>query len=189
MIDLVGRRFGKLVVLEYAYSKGKPYWKCKCDCGNEKVINGGDLKLGKRMSCGCFTRCRRHGLSNDPRAYREYIKQCPFKRLRQRTSIAINKALHKQGTSKGGGSVWSYLDYTPQQLKEHLEQRFEPWMTWDNYGGRTNDVERTWWIDHIIPQSHFKYTSMDSDEFKQCWSLNNLQPMEKIANVSKGARI
>lgn len=54
-IDLTGRRFGRLVVLERAPSrKHKTYWKCRCDCGTEKEILRDSLLGGRTKSCGCL---------------------------------------------------------------------------------------------------------------------------------------
>ena len=54
-IDLTGQKFGRLTVIERAENKGRNVcWLCKCECGNEKVIVGGNLKSGKIMSCGCW---------------------------------------------------------------------------------------------------------------------------------------
>ena len=54
--DLSGQRFGSLTVLERAkgpqWSK-KAYYKCLCDCGNETIAQGSELKSGHRRSCGC----------------------------------------------------------------------------------------------------------------------------------------
>lgn len=51
--DLTGKRFGKLVVLELdRIERKKSYWKCKCDCGVEKVIRGDTLEVVR--SCGCI---------------------------------------------------------------------------------------------------------------------------------------
>jgi very-short-patch-repair endonuclease len=51
--DLVGTRFGKLMVLEPSYSV--PYsWFCQCDCGNKKVVRIYDLISGNTKSCGCL---------------------------------------------------------------------------------------------------------------------------------------
>ena len=50
VIDLTGKRFGKLVVTKYV---GKSRWLCKCDCGNEKVVGGANLKKNT-SSCGCI---------------------------------------------------------------------------------------------------------------------------------------
>ena len=55
-IDLVGQRFGRLLVLEEAgRDKHKNVlWKCRCDCGNECVVRSGALRSGHTASCGCF---------------------------------------------------------------------------------------------------------------------------------------
>ena len=58
--DLTGLRFGMLTVLERAdnktYSSGinRVAWKCKCDCGNEKVVLSSLLISGETKSCGCM---------------------------------------------------------------------------------------------------------------------------------------
>src|ERR1035441_4314480 len=60
-IDLLNRRFGKLLVIEIANKnkQGAVQWKCLCDCGNEKIIIGSLLKTGRRTHCGCV-RSRRY---------------------------------------------------------------------------------------------------------------------------------
>lgn len=55
--DLVGKRFGKLTVLEYL-GAGEEYrhtYLCKCDCGNEAVIPRHSLLCGTKRSCGCLS--------------------------------------------------------------------------------------------------------------------------------------
>lgn len=59
--DLIGMKFGKLEVIEFAgYKKGKyhskAYWKCRCDCGKEKEIAATQLLSGITKSCGCLHR-------------------------------------------------------------------------------------------------------------------------------------
>lgn len=50
---------------------------------------------------------------------------------------------------------------------------------WDNYG--------TYWnIDHIKPQSKLWYDSFECQNFLECWSLDNLRPLEVIKNMKKG---
>ena len=52
--DLAGKRYGKLTVLEYSFSKNKKrYWKCKCDCGNIVYDSTNALNSGNSTSCGC----------------------------------------------------------------------------------------------------------------------------------------
>lgn len=60
VIDLVGQRFGKLVVVEKAPnpSGGRnrhTYWYCDCDCGNKHILKDGqNLKRNLTISCGCI---------------------------------------------------------------------------------------------------------------------------------------
>lgn len=56
MIDLIGKRFGRLLVLSRVdkTNNGNYKWLCKCDCGNEKEILGDSLNSGRTQSCGCL---------------------------------------------------------------------------------------------------------------------------------------
>lgn len=86
--DLLGKRFGRLIVVEfYGTDNGcHALWLCKCDCGNTTIARGYDLKGGKIISCGCFWKERlvecntTHNLSKTHRKlYGEYhnmIKRC-----------------------------------------------------------------------------------------------------------------
>ena len=59
LVDLTGRRFGRLVVMGRAdVPNVKVYWHCKCDCGNEKDIAGTSLTrtYGNTVSCGCYNK-------------------------------------------------------------------------------------------------------------------------------------
>jgi len=49
--DLVGKRFGRLVVT--GKDSRTNYWLCKCDCGTEKKVFRGSLTEGLSTSCGC----------------------------------------------------------------------------------------------------------------------------------------
>lgn len=130
--------------------------------------------------------------SKNPEKRQEYIREWsrtkrktdPLFNLRNAVSCAIRAALRNQNQTKSH-SCWQSLSYTPQQLKEHLESQFEPWMNWDNYGKYESD-RQTWQIDHIIPQSLFLYESIDDERFQECWSLNNLRPLSTIENIKKG---
>lgn len=53
--DVLGKRFGSLVVLDFAgrSSTGDALYRCRCDCGRETVTYGTDLARGKTTSCGC----------------------------------------------------------------------------------------------------------------------------------------
>ena len=58
--DRANIKYGKLTAIEYL---GKSMWKCKCDCGNEKIVYGGHLESGHTKSCGCFRPPRKNLLN------------------------------------------------------------------------------------------------------------------------------
>lgn len=59
-IDMTGRRFGRLTVVQRnGISRNKEaLWLCKCDCGNEVTVNGCNLRHGGTQSCGCYNKDR-----------------------------------------------------------------------------------------------------------------------------------
>lgn len=55
LIDLTGKRYGRLVVQGLGSKKGSQHtWKCICDCGNIKEVKGCYLRNGQTKSCGCL---------------------------------------------------------------------------------------------------------------------------------------
>lgn len=56
LIDLTGRRFGRLRVIKRAENTrvGQANWQCTCDCGIGCVISGKNLRAGLTRSCGCL---------------------------------------------------------------------------------------------------------------------------------------
>jgi len=54
-IDLTGKKFTKLTVIEYkGCNNGRSIWLCKCDCGKEIIITSKVLLNGNTNSCGCY---------------------------------------------------------------------------------------------------------------------------------------
>lgn len=74
------------------------------------------------------------------------------------------------------------VGFTAEKLKKHLEKQFKPEMNWKNYGSY-------WHIDHKIPIAVFNFSNPDDLDFKLCWSLKNLHPLEAKKNISKGSKI
>ena len=65
-LELSGKRFGKLVVVERASGCN---WLCKCDCGNQTIARSDLLQSGRKKSCGCNR--SKHGMTGT-RIYRIY---------------------------------------------------------------------------------------------------------------------
>ena len=87
-IDLTGHKYNLLTVVGKTDQKtrnGQWRWLCKCDCGNEVLINTGNLKGGGTKSCGCLNKRRgqdspnfKHGLSQNRQSheYKRYQRAC-----------------------------------------------------------------------------------------------------------------
>lgn len=114
----------------------------------------------------------------------------PWLRLRGNIRSRVCEALNAADSSKAGASFFHNVPYTLTELKEHLEHHpdwDQSWMSWSNYGSGSQG--RSWQLDHIIPQSMFPYGSMHDDDFRLCWSLLNLRPLESVRNQSEGDRL
>lgn len=105
------------------------------------------------------------------KALKSYYKHRIARNISRRMRMSL------QGSRKSR-SWQDLVEYSLDELKIHLEANFLQGMTWDNYGD--------WHIDHIKPISSFNITSVDCEDFKQCWTLNNLQPLWKVDNLKKG---
>ena len=55
-LDLKGRKFGLLTVLERVKNTdtGQTRWRCMCDCGNISIVLGTQLTQNHTTSCGCL---------------------------------------------------------------------------------------------------------------------------------------
>ena len=89
--------------------------------------------------------------------------------LRKRTTKALKslKAIQNLGCSI-------------PELKSYLESKWQPGMTWENYG------KRGWHIDHVKPLNSFDL--QDSEQLKEACNYTNLQPLWAIDNFRKGDR-
>ena len=85
-LDLIGQRFGRLVVIkeEGRDQNGRVLLQCKCDCGNEVIVRSDSLRNGSCKSCGCLRkelsseRNTTHGHSNEKlyRVWRGMLRRC-----------------------------------------------------------------------------------------------------------------
>jgi hypothetical protein len=144
-----------------------------------------------------------------------HCKTCTAKRNRERSHEKRTRTLKskirsifgiaiKQHISKNRGEymedlglkvVWRKLEehcgYDADKLIKHIENQFVGEMSWDNHGQLGTTVERgnfCWAIDHIKPKNSFHYTSLNDKAFKECWSLDNLRPLETRMNIIKSDR-
>ena len=52
--DLIGKKFGKLTVVDTKIENHKTKCTCVCDCGNKSEVYSANLKNGHTKSCGCY---------------------------------------------------------------------------------------------------------------------------------------
>ena len=105
----------------------------------------------------------------------EYYRKNPSAKIADKLRIRLNQALKAQLAGKQVSAVdcGCSMDF----LVNYLEQRFQPGMTWDNYG------LYGWHIDHIKPCASFDLTK--KSEQKKCCHYTNLQPMWAEDNIKK----
>lgn len=103
------------------------------------------------------------------------------RRIRGAAKSRLNSRLRRNRLGKPVGIHFKDFPFTLQELMLHLEKRFVPGMTWQNYG--------EWHIDHIRPDSSFSYESATDPAFLECWALSNLQPLWKLDNLKKGSKL
>lgn len=125
---------------------------------------------------------------NDPKvqAREKELRSIRKKKRRENPSYRLNsnfsKLVWESLRNSKEGKRWEIIvGYTVEQLKEHLEKKFEHGMAWENYG--------KWHVDHIIPVSVFNFSKYSHIDFKRCWALKNLQPMWANENIKKNNKL
>jgi hypothetical protein len=128
-----------------------------------------------------------------PKYNQEYIKK-KIKldnnfRLARNMRHRIIYALRLAKTKKENTTT-TLLGCSIIELKQHLESKFSPTMSWENYG-------KCWQVDHIIPCTLFNLSN--KEEQRKCFHYTNLQPLftvttviddvEYLGNRNKGSRI
>ena len=104
----------------------------------------------------------------------------PLYKLVANFRTAIYTVLKESNVDKYG-HYFDVLQYTPEELINHLEKQFKDDMTWDNYG--------IWHVDHKLPITSFDIQEMGDEEFMKCWCLDNLQPMWGEENIRKSNKV
>lgn len=114
-INLVGQKFGRLTVLDFAYSKdNSKYWKCQCDCGNIVYVRTGNLRSynGGRstLSCGCLISKGEEKISKilnnlDISFQKQYI----FNELKDKGYLRFDFAIFKDN------SLYCLIEYQGEQ--------------------------------------------------------------------------
>jgi hypothetical protein len=122
VIDLKGRRFSRLFVLEFAGidRHHNSLWKCLCSCGNIKVIKGRNLIIKKNKSCGCLKKELNSGITTDGNGKKNKLYQV-WSSMKCRCLNPLDKAF----VNYGGRGI--------KVCDEWLE--FKPFLDWSMISG------------------------------------------------------
>ena len=209
--EMIGTRWGALTVVRRAKTQGKSKqasWLCLCDCGNESVVLGGNLRSGRTTSCGCAVaeanrrRLVTHGLSrsaNNPGhpLYETWVG------MRRRCHSPKNEAFARYG---GRGievcPEWrdDFLQFladvgerpTPNHSLDRIDndKGYEPgnvrWATpqeqADNRGPvATLRAENAWLVDQV--------ESLERWKFEACEVMSGLRELGKALGLGLGVQI
>lgn len=169
-VDLSGEHFGSLKVLERAPSPQwtkKAYYRCLCDCGNECIVQGCELKQGHTRTCGCGI-----GLSKGEQKIKNILDTYNLKYL-------YNKVVFKDLITSGGG--YGRYDFVlidsnnqPYRIIEFDGiQHYKATSFYYNESKKTkleytqaNDIIKTQYaLNHNIPLVRIPYTELQHIDY------------------------
>lgn len=135
-INIIGKKFNKLTVIEYGSTtkKGDAMWLCKCACGNEKMVRADALKGGNTKSCGCLNHERwireitTHGLARHP-------LYSIFRGMKRRCKDNRDLAYPNYG-GRGIRCNWKTLDSFIRDMYDSYQLHLE------KYGAQNTTIER-----------------------------------------------
>lgn len=123
LIDLTGRRFGRLFVLNKAVRTYQTMWACVCDCGTHLYVSGSNLRSGHTASCGClreelrptYAKKRDYKGANNPRAKASIAlsggNYVPSSSVWYKRAAGVFYAAKKKGVKLGFSNVADLATY------------------------------------------------------------------------------
>ena len=103
-------------------------------------------------------------------------KTIPHVKIRDNLALRMRLALKEQNLTKRNTTA-ELVGCSIKYLKQYLEIKFKPGMTWKNHG------RFGWHIDHIRACSRFDLS--DLSQQKKCFNYTNLQPLWAKDNIRK----
>jgi len=145
--------------------------------------------------------CSEHAQQDAQGAYREFrlrVNKSKADRLESDLNFKLGEQLRKRMNFELSRVGISYkgkltlIGCSVDQLRQYFEHNYfqeegNEWMSWENWGGKRCNVNRSWELDHIMPVSSFDLT--DQEEVNKCFHWSNLQPLEWQKNMEKGDSI
>lgn len=126
-INLIGQKFGKLLVISL---EGKNKWGnlkflCKCDCGGQKVIPSASLRNKRTQSCGCMSSTKTIGIRSTKHGFsRKNHPESFYNRFMTIKARCLNPKNHKWKDYGGRGikCLWkSFEEFRDDMYQSYLK--------------------------------------------------------------------
>lgn len=162
LIDLTGKRFGKLTVLERVEDHVKPsgqhvpMWRCRCDCGNEIITSGQLLRNGNTKSCGCIRTLdltnKRFGRLTVIKRSEDHVAPCGSKQIMWHcvcdcgNEIETSTGSLRSGNTKSCGCLQK--DIASEKFKKHGLSGTRLYRIWVHIKDRCYNKENDSYINY-----------------------------------------
>jgi len=104
----------------------------------------------------------------------------PVYKFSENISRTIKQSFSKKGFTKNS-RTYEILGCTYDEFIIHIENQFQEWMTWENYGSYTGNYHQTWQLDHIKPIS----LASTEEEIIFLNHYSNFRPLCSRENIEK----
>lgn len=165
------------------YKKANPekikQWKLK-----ERIKNAERYKKAKKE----YYQKNKHILGPKNKARYEKNKKQLFVKLKDKyhtdiqykLKLNLRRRMHKLiKRNERNGSAVKDLGCSLEEFKQYIESKFQPGMTWENYG--------KWHLDHIYPLSLVDLTNRE--QFLMVSHYTNYQPLWAKDNIVKSNKV
>jgi len=150
--------------------KKKEYYIENKDKFKKYSLDNKDIKREKRRK---YDKENREKINEYQRNYfKDRRENDPLFKLSGNIRGLIKVGLKNKGYNKKSKTK-DILGCSFEDFKLYIENKFESWMSWDNYGKYNGEVNYGWDIDHIIPLKIAK----TEEELLELSNFNNLQPL------------
>jgi hypothetical protein len=103
---------------------------------------------------------------------KERLKTDNFFKFKESIRSLVYNSFYRNGYAKNS-KTHKILNCNFEDLKKHIESKFESWMNWGNYGLYNGELNYGWDIDHIIPIN----SALTEEEVIKLNDFKNLQPL------------
>lgn len=117
VIDLTGKKFGRLTVIERVGvdKKKSATWLCKCDCGNKKVASRDNLQKGHTQSCGCL-HSEESSIAAKQTAIKQSLRGTRINNLKEKISKNNKTGIKGISFERRSGKYEAYITFQRKKI-------------------------------------------------------------------------